>query len=494
MAIEEIESLMAKIRANDSYTTLKDKVSKTKSNVEEAASASIAVKDSYGNSLTATGTDDKVLSFTKYGFDNDTMNWTLWSALYNDSWVFRRAIDKPAQDIIRCGITINCKHKKDEIMKTYHSLQQPLIELLQWGALFGGSIAVMMFDNVKDKEMSKPLSKDKLKNAKTIKLYVTDRWYGCAPSADTVKEMTDSDFGKPEYYNVTFANGSSFKIHHSYVLRYEHRTAPRLIKNGQLQGWGYAEGAHILNELSRDDQLKAAITSLVNKSLIEVIKMDGMRGVFLGADADNEAQLKKRLEMVNWGRSYNSLTFLDSQDQYDYHQLNVGGLSDLLEKNMRLIAAALEMQGVLYGDLDGGFSADQVAMERYDDTIQCRADAYYRHVCAKLLKVLYVMHDVDEDVDFTFNSLLMKKQDEKRLEGLKDFQSLLSGLISDGVLTPVVAAKALQTYSTKGVIDFGINDEYIEKLRKEDEESMEDYEDDKDEETTSKKKSFFKSK
>ena len=81
------------------------------------------------------------------------------------------------------------------------------------------------------------------------------------------------------------------------MLRYENRTAPQLIKCGQLQGWGYAEGSHILNELSRDDQLKSAITSLVNKSLIEVVKMSGMRGVFMGADKGNEEQLTKRLEI-----------------------------------------------------------------------------------------------------------------------------------------------------------------------------------------------------
>jgi len=84
--------------------------------------------------------------------------------------------------------------------------------------------------------------------------------------------------------------------------------------------------------------LKADITSLINKSLIEVIKMAGMRGVFMGADKENQEQLTKRLEMVNWGRNFNSLTFLDRDDEYQQHDFGgLAGLADLLENNIILL-------------------------------------------------------------------------------------------------------------------------------------------------------------
>ena len=109
----------------------------------------ISLNDAYGNSLTSTGTDDKVQSFTNYGFSNDTLNWPLWLALYNDSWVFRRAIDKPSVDTVRCGITLTLKdsEKKDLVLRDLKKYRSDLINLLQWGALFGGSVAICMFDN-----------------------------------------------------------------------------------------------------------------------------------------------------------------------------------------------------------------------------------------------------------------------------------------------------------------------------------------------------------
>lgn len=448
--------MYALLTKEDSRPTLED-------SVEDSMKK---INDSYSNSLLSIGSDDKVQSFTNYGFSNDTLNWMLWLALYNDSWVFKRAIDKPAQDEIRCGITLQGESEKfDNVYRRLKRYRFDLIQLLQWGALFGGSIGVMMFDNFKDADYAKPLNKSKILASSTMRMYVVDRWYGVAPSSSTVSDMKSIDFGKPKFYDVTFADGHTLRVHHDYILRYEHRVAPKLVKMGMLQGWGYAEGSHILNELTRDDKLKASVQSLVDKSLIEVIKMSGMRGVFMGADSDNEAQLRKRLEMVNWGRNFNSLTFLDKDDEYQQNTYSgLGGLSDLLEKNMWLISAALEMQGVLYGDLKQGFSNDAEALERYDETINSRCESYVRPVYDKLLRIFFILEGIDEKVEYEFNSLLVNKQDKERMEGMKNYADLLSQMLGDGVITPKLYARAMQQFVTKNIIDFGLTDEEIEKI------------------------------
>ena len=458
--------------SSDRYHGVFDSIEETGHKIADTIQSSIVVdktsktvKDSYGNSLLAIGTHDKVESFTNYGFSNDTLNYPLWLALYNDSWVFRRAIDKPAQDEIRCGITLQGTADKTEVQKLIKKARFDLIKLLQWGALFGGAGAVMMFDNMKDEDYAHPMNWNKIKQAKVIRYYVTDRWYGLQQSDVTVDDMSDLDFGKPKYYTVTFPDGKQMTCHHDFVLRYEHRTAPPLIKNGQLQGWGYAEGSHILNELSRDDKLKSSIQSLVDKSLIEVIKMAGMRGVFMGQDDASRQQLQQRLEMVNWGRTFNSLTFLDKEDEYSMnHYAGLGGLSDILEKNMWLISAALEMQGVLFGDLKQGFANDAEALERYDETINGRCESYVRPIYEKLLRVFYAMKGINESVEFEFNSLLAKQQDEKRMMNIKDFIAICSTLLTDGVITAKQYAESLERYSSKGVIDFGFTPETISQL------------------------------
>ena len=431
---------------------------------------SIAMKDHYRNTLAASGTADKVESFTSYGFNNDTLNWPLWLALYNDSWVFRRAIDKPAQDEVNCGFTLHGEADFTRIYKAVGRYKSDLIRLLMWGALFGGSVAVMMFDKVPDEDMCKPIQKNKIKGSR-MRLYVTDRWYGVSVvGSDTVSDMRDVDFGKPTMYNIVFADGKMLQVHHSYVLRYEHRTAPQLIKQGQLQGWGYAEGAHILNELSRDDQLKSSITSLVNKALIEVIKMAGMRGVFMGTDKGNEEQLRKRLEMVNWGRTYNSLTFLDKDDEYiQYNLQSLPGLADLMEKNMWLISAALEMQGVLYGDLKGGLSQESDALRRYAITIENRCNAYYRPVLQKLLMVLFAIYDIKVSVDFDFNSLVIQEENKDKVEAIRGYVGLLGDMVDKGLISKYQAAISIQNLMNKDIIDIQFTDENLDRLKLEEE-------------------------
>lgn len=431
------------------------------------------VEDHYGNSLAAVGNQDRVQSFTNYGYSADTLNWPLWLALYNDSWVFRRAIDKPAQDEVTAGFTLHGNYDYTRIYKMYNRYKNDLTDLLTWGGLFGGAIAVMLFEGMTDERLAKPLKKKEIKG-KRFKLYVVDRWYGVSPSVDDlVQNMKDIDYGKPKYYDVTMADGVTRKVHHSWILRYEHRTAPRLIKNGQLQGWGYSEGSHIINELARDDQLKTSITSLVNKSLIEVVKMSGMRGVFMGTDQGNETQLRKRLEMVNWGRTYNSLTFLDKDDEYSHFELTgLAGLADLLEKNMWLISSALEMQGILFGDLKGGLSQESDAFARYAKTIKRRCDAYYRPVLYKFLKILFIVNDLDESPDFDFDSLNKLEDNKAKISAINEMATLLNKITEDGIISKYQYAKTMKNFVNDEVINLDFSDELLNKLKLEEEQAI----------------------
>lgn len=472
---DTIHSLVSKIQLGDSRNraiSIEDSYYNNHEKIQNLISQSTVV-DAYSNSITGAGTDNSIESFANYGYSNDSLNYPLWLSLYNDSWVFKKAIDKPSQDIIKAGFTIHGSGDYTKVYQLYNRYKTDLTQLLMWGALFGGSVAVLQFDGLKAEDYSKPLNKKIIKDRK-FKLYVTDRWYGGFAYTDKmVSNMKDIDYGKPYYYDIVFPNGKNFKVHHSYILRYEHRVAPPLIKNGQLQGWGYAEGSHILNELSRDDQLKSAITSLVNKSLIEVIKMSGMRGVFMGSDKGNEAQLRKRLEMVNWGRNFNSLTFLDKDDEYQQHTMGaLSGLSDIMEKNMWLIAAALDMPGVLYGELKGGLSADTDAYEHYSDVIEDRANAYFRPVLNKFLKILFIVLDINDPVDFDFNPLAAGIKNKQKMDAVSTLSNLLGMLTTNKIISKYQYAISIQNFLNKNIISLNIPEEYLNKLKLEEEQEI----------------------
>lgn len=428
----------------------------------------------YGNTITYSGNDDKIASFTNYGFDNDTMNYPLWTVLYNDSWVFRRAIDKPANDEVNSGIILKSGNDMTDVYDLINRYKPDMIKLAKWGALYGGALGVMLFDSLADEDYARPLNPSLIRG-KVMRMYITDRWYGASIiGTETVTEMSDLDFGKPMYYNVTYANGTTIKVHHSFCIRYEHRDAPQIIKNGMLQGWGYAEGAHILNELSRDDQLKASIQNLVNKALIEVVKMPGMRGVFMGADQGQMNQLTKRLEMVEWARNYNSLTFLDKEDEYQQNTFSgLTGLADILEDNLWMIGAALEMQGIIYGDLKGGLSQNTDAMKRYDYTIHGRCEEFLRYPYTKLLTVLFIMcGKQDEAVDFEFGHFALNDINKDKNAGITAFASTLQQLTRNKWISDYRAVISLKTYCETGNMNISFSDEFIKTLELQEKESI----------------------
>jgi len=440
-----------------------------------------------GKSLTDSFSSSPMNIFKKadipdVGFDNVTLNWGLLMMLYSDSWVMRRAIDKPAGDIVRHGITIKGNKDYTAVYDYLNNLESSLIELTKWGALFGGSIGIVLAEGYDLKDLEKPFNPKKFKKGGVIRLYVTDRWYGIAPSSETVTELMDPDFGKPDFYNVTFDGSQTYKVHHSWVLRYEHRQAPMFMKS-LLQGWGYSELAHVLTELSRDEKLKDSINELVEKSSLEIIKMSGMKGLYLGTDKNNEAQLKKRLESLLWARNYKSVTIMDKDDEYHRDTFGgLAGLADLLETNLYLVAGALEYpKVVLFGESKGGLSNnDLMALEMYNQTIQGRKNDLYRPILSKLLNILFQLLGIKEDrISFTFNHIITKTDDKR----FGDFQTLvtsLSTLITDGVYTPQLAAKEIKRYANQSGVGEELTDDYIESLRDRVEEEMEEIESDLD--------------
>ena len=105
MIADELKSLVVKEgeKVRNLSNTLHDSVENAYTVIQDSKAV---VNDRYGNSLNSSGTFDVAQHYSTYGFSNDTLNWPLWMALYNDSWVFRRAIDKPATDEINSGIVL----------------------------------------------------------------------------------------------------------------------------------------------------------------------------------------------------------------------------------------------------------------------------------------------------------------------------------------------------------------------------------------------------
>ncbi len=378
------------------------------------------ITDAYNNPLTLSGQSNPLESASSLNYNNITLNWWLSIAMYDNSGIFKIIVDTLAQDLVKSGITPNVENVliKKFIQTTYNKSKPDLISAMKNAQLFGGALGVIMLDSIKD--YSKEPTIEQLRKAKKITIRVFDRWQ-LSCSAQKVTDPMDEDFGLSKYYTIMDdTSGQLSNVHHRYCMRFVLREAPKIVKD-LLSGWGYSSLAHLYAELMKDQQLKYSIVSLINKSLLEVVQMSGMKGLFSAlADPESQQEIENRLEMVNRYRNNNSLIFLDKEDQYS--QFSFGGLSglaDLMDSNKDDLCAISEMSKLLlFGDTKGGLSGNADAEYLwYQGKINGKQEENLRRPLTKFIKFICYMSPMEEDdireLDFQFNSIIPEKASDK---------------------------------------------------------------------------------
>lgn len=427
------------------------------------SSSALSFRDgTFNNSIMKTGSSDFAGSAGEYELNLITYNRYLITAMYNANWVFRRIIDKVAQDMWSSGININTDTNPDNLKLVYKKLNRLRSELIyaqQQARLYGGAGSIIMVDDG-ETDLTKPLNLANIRKGAKITLQTTDRWYGLEPSSELVTNYRNIDFNTPKYYTFMTGNSPAIKVHHSRVLRFVNRKGPRIIQQ-LLQGWGLSELEHIYQELLNHDNTKANTAALVSKALLEIVKISGMRGIMSGLAMGNtqqEAVLAGQIAGINNYRASNNLVFLDTADDYRQEAYSFSGLSEILNVQKENVAGAAEMpQVLLYGDTKGGMTSDSPAeMEFYAQTIKGKQESDLRPVLDKLLPIIFksVGIDVPKDLDYEFESIAGMPQDRK-LNQLQATISAVASCLDAGLITKETALKEIQ--EVQKVTGFGSN-------------------------------------
>ena len=470
--------------SNESITKIADKFS-------EATSAGMykSLRDgTFNNTRMKTGTSDYQSSAGHFELSMITFNRYDILATYHGCWIFRRIIDRVAQDMWSSGITINASTDPDDLKRVYKRFERLKSELIygtQQARLFGGAASLMMVDDG-ETDLTKPLNLRNIKKGARIRLYTTDRWYNLDTSSEKVTNYANVDFNLPKYYTFILDSGESIKVHHSRVLRYTNRRSPKLIEQ-LLNGWGVSELEHIYQDLINHENTKNSIASLLSKALLEIVKLGGMKSTMqglAGGDVGSQQMFAGQMAALNEYRSTNNLVFMDKEDDYQQIPYSFGGLSDILESQKAIVAGAAEMPQVLiFGDTKGGMTSDSPAeMEFYAQTILGKQEQEVRPILDKLLPVLFRVEgiEVPKDLDYDFESIAGISQ-EKRLSLLQATTAAIQSAVDNNMMTHETAIKELQQVEKTTGFGSNISDRDIELARRADEAAAENTDDENDE-------------
>lgn len=453
----------------------------------DAIMLQVALSDGFGNSQMQIGNSDINITDGKWQYNRRFLDWFLWTTLYNESWVFRNGIDKKNKATVSEIEIISDAEPTDilRVIAVYDKHRADLKDLLIQTAIYGGAASLMLIEGFVDKTvMLSPLDVSKIPKGAKMSLYTRDRWNGLNWEGRAGYEALGTpDFNKNKFYTFHMQGDNEatdkLKAHYSFVYRGRNRKATRFTEY-QLAGWDMPEGQHIVEELLRDETTRASTVSLISKSLIEVFKMPGIRGLFSGLDGSSgsnnaavKGEIESRIQAISRYRNFNNSSFLDKDDEYQQFQFSgFTGLAQILNAQKKFTAGAMEIpELVLYGSQetkglmfmsDGKLSPD---FEVYQQSLNERQEYILRPILDKMLPIIWRIatgKDMPEGTTYSFLPVFKESQ----LDKLKKFTELVTGLekaYDTNSITSQTLAKEMRQLSKQTGVATNVTDEEINK-------------------------------
>ena len=427
--------------------------------------------DSFQNPMTRSGVFmPNPLETTEYQLTRFTRDWQTINALYRSHWIVRRIIDVIPEDMIKNGYHILTQLSPDQIKKIVRCdrttrTSRRILEGLKWGRLYGGAGALIMIEG-HENQLDQPLDYDLVMPGSYKGLLVLDRWSGVTPEDRLVSDISDPEFGMPEYYTVSSdALTVGIRVHHSRIIRFMGRPLPYLEQLAETY-WGASELEHVIDELKKRDNVSWNIAMLTFMANLRVMKMDGMSQILGTGNEQAQMQLYNTIQGMNAMMNNNSLQVLGENDSYETHQYTFGGIGETYDRFMMDVAGAAETPVTkLFGRSPAGMNATgESDMQNYYDTIEEKQEADLRPVYDKILPIMFIstLGGIPDDWDYEFNPIRRPRDDEMADLASKNTDSVTKAFQA-GMVSQRTALKELRQQAEMTGMWSNITDEDIEK-------------------------------
>ena len=371
-----------------------------------------------------------------------TDNPALLTALYRESWLAKRIIDMPCEDMTRSWYTLSPGLSPEDLeslrrTEARHEIRREITGAIRWARLYGGACALMVLRGQEDR-LEAPLDPDFIAPGDFRGLLVRDRVDGVEPSLEIETDLDDPDFGYPRYYDFETEELGPLRVHHSRVLRFTGRDLPRAEETAE-RFWGASELEHIREELEKRSATSQNIARLVFQANVTTLKMSDFGEVLaMGTERQRERVLSA-VEEQNRMRDSFGLQLLSAGDTYENHPYSFAGLSEIYEAFMMDMAGAAGIPATrLFGRSPQGMNATgESDLKNYYELIGQMQERHLRPALEKLLPVLAMSSwgFIPEKMEISFPSLMTASPREEAEVRAQNTESLIRA-VESGLLTP----------------------------------------------------------
>lgn len=424
---------------------------------------------------------NNLVQTANYVMERFTWDYYTINILFRDNWIAKAIIEKPANEMLKNGFSIHSQIEPDKIDKIMNiwqktKTQNKFLKCLKWARLYGGCLLIPMIENQGD--LSKPLDYETIMPDSYKGCFTVDRWSGVSPSIELVDNITDPDFGQPEYYDVSDnTTGKTFRIHHSRVIKMIGREMPYWEEIAETY-WGASELEHVYTELKKRDDTSANISFLIFLANIRVFKMDGMSQMLSIGDQQAAQRVYETMKTMNHLMCNTGTLAIDKEEDFAMHGYSFTGINDVYESFMLDISGAAEIPvDKLFGRSPSGFNSGAETLQNYYDTIDEKRETYVREPLEKIVKIITMsaLGEIPDDIEIDFNPVRrpsdLEKSDLAQKNAQPIFDAYAGGLIGKGTALKELKQQSDITGLWTNITDEMIQEAYNEDKRRETEEN-----------------------
>lgn len=425
--------------------------------------------DGFVNSMSRAGLGAlNPISYTSYGYQNLTANYQLLINLYKSNWVVKRIINIVAGDMMREGYKITSQvppEVLEQLKKTERKLRlnKKIKQGIQWGRLFGGAGGLIVIEG--DEDLSQPLNYDTIMPNSFKGVLIFDCKNGIDPCTELISDICSPDFGLPKFYNISSDNLHSIRVHHSRILRFEGRELPSIDRT-MNNYWGASEIEHIIDEITKRENVSWNIALLTFLANIRILKLFGLESIQGRATAEGRSNLQNRIEATNAIMNNQGLLVLGEQDDFQSFQYSFSGLGECYDRFMMDVSGACEIPVTkLFGRSPAGMNATgESDLTNYYDMIREQQENVLRPIYDKLFPVMFMSEcgSIPDDLDFEFNSLEAPNDNERADLNSKNTDAVIRAYDA-GLISQQTALKELRQQTDRTGAWTNITDEDIAK-------------------------------
>lgn len=438
------------------------------------------VIDGFDNFVSRLGlNNDNSLSAGIYTFNLMTRNRVQLEAAYRGSWIVGQVIDTVAEDMTRAGIDITVGDDDSQVKKIQNAMSKlqvwnSLCNLIKWGRLYGGAIAVIQ---IRGQKLDTPLNVDTVSKGQFEGLVVYDRWQLNPVLTQIIKE--GPDMGLPEFYQITTGLTSAspvaptvtgqITVHHSRVIRGIGVQLPFFQAITEMM-WGESILERLWDRLISFDSATMSCANLIERANNRTVGIENLREI-LAAGGQAQQALESQFDMMRAFQTNEGLTLIDKEDTFASTSYSFAGLSDVMIQFGQQLAGASGIPLVrLFGQSPAGMnSTGESDIRMYYDNINSQQNSRLGIGVEKVLKVMWrsvLGTAAPEDLEWAFVPLWQMTASDKANIGKTNAETILA-VHESGLIKGSTALTELRASSDETGLFANITDEEIDEAEEE---------------------------